>query len=166
MLLQKGANVDARDEDGLSPLLLAVRGRYSGDTVVDVWAGAMRGLGLDGATEGPLVCLWPRSFPGRSCMGSDACLLEPRPPLASSLGTGSDHDGPTPGRVVKEGFLEEVPSKLSQAGPAEPWSKDPGKEKHSDTTEGVPRVFCRLCTAVGLGWGAGGEAPPAPGWGR
>lgn len=30
MLLQSGADVDVRDEDGQSPLLLAVRGRYQG----------------------------------------------------------------------------------------------------------------------------------------
>lgn len=30
MLLQRGADVDARNEDGQSPLLLAVRGRYQG----------------------------------------------------------------------------------------------------------------------------------------
>ena len=30
MLLQRGADVNALDEDGLSPLLLAVRGRYWG----------------------------------------------------------------------------------------------------------------------------------------
>lgn len=30
MLLQRGVNVNARDQDGLTPLLLAVRGRYSG----------------------------------------------------------------------------------------------------------------------------------------
>lgn len=69
MLLQKGANVDARDEDGLSPLLLAIRGRYSGDAAVDVRAGATCGLGPDRATEGPPVCLWPHSLPGRSWMG-------------------------------------------------------------------------------------------------
>lgn len=28
MLLQRGVDVDARNEDGESPLLLAVRGRY------------------------------------------------------------------------------------------------------------------------------------------
>lgn len=28
MLLRRGADVNAQDEDGLSPLLLAVRGRY------------------------------------------------------------------------------------------------------------------------------------------
>lgn len=30
MLLQRGVPVDTRDEDGLSPLLLAVKGRYLG----------------------------------------------------------------------------------------------------------------------------------------
>lgn len=30
MLLQGGVDMDARDEDGQSPLLLAVRGRYQG----------------------------------------------------------------------------------------------------------------------------------------
>lgn len=30
MLLQRGVDADARDEDGQSPLLLAVRGRYQG----------------------------------------------------------------------------------------------------------------------------------------
>lgn len=30
MLLPRGVDVNARDEDGLSPLLLAVRGRYLG----------------------------------------------------------------------------------------------------------------------------------------
>lgn len=30
MLLQRGVDVDARNEDGQSPLLLAVRGRYQG----------------------------------------------------------------------------------------------------------------------------------------
>lgn len=30
MLLQKGVDVDACNEDGQSPLLLAVRGRYQG----------------------------------------------------------------------------------------------------------------------------------------
>lgn len=160
MLLQKGVNVDARDEDGLSPLLLAVRGRYSGDTAVDVWAGAMCGVGLDGAAEGPPVSCGHTASPGGAGWAKDASLLEPHPPPASSLGTGSDHEGPTLDRVVKEGFLEEVPSKLSQAGSEGPCIKDPGKEKHSDTIEGVSRVFCRLSrTPVGLGWGAGTEGP-------
>lgn len=30
MLLQRGVDADARNEDGESPLLLAVRGRYQG----------------------------------------------------------------------------------------------------------------------------------------
>lgn len=35
LLLQRGVDVNARDEDGLSPLLLAVKGRYLGSWVLD-----------------------------------------------------------------------------------------------------------------------------------
>lgn len=38
MLLQRGVDVNARNEDGHSPLLLAVRGRYEG-AAGGVWAG-------------------------------------------------------------------------------------------------------------------------------
>lgn len=46
MLLRRGVDVDPRDEDGLSPLLLAVKGRYLGRTAVGVQPGAPRGVGL------------------------------------------------------------------------------------------------------------------------
>lgn len=48
LLLQRGSDVNARDQDGLSPLLLAVRGRYLGT--------------LSGACGG---CLWSHSSPGQ-----------------------------------------------------------------------------------------------------
>lgn len=53
MLLQRGADANARDNDGLSPLLLAVRGRYRvgrGNT----WGPAALCGGL------PVVTLLPR----------------------------------------------------------------------------------------------------------
>lgn len=39
MLLQRGVDVDPRDEDGHSPLLLAVKGRYWGLPTVGMQAG-------------------------------------------------------------------------------------------------------------------------------
>lgn len=121
----------------------------------DVWAGP--GQSCRGAASLPVVTQPPRA----ELDGLGRLPPRASPTPASSLGTGRDHDGPTLGRVVKEGFLEEVPSKLSQEGPEGPWSKEPGKEKHSDTTEGVPRVFC----GAGVG-GRGRRRPPAPGCGR
>ncbi|VCW66859.1 unnamed protein product [Gulo gulo] len=43
MLLRRGVDVDPRDEDGLSPLLLAVKGRYRGLPTVGMQAGGPMG---------------------------------------------------------------------------------------------------------------------------
>lgn len=68
MLLQRGLDVNARDKGGLSPLLLAVGGRYlTAGTVVGVQARALPGPGLDrAASGGPSVCPWSHGFPRQS----------------------------------------------------------------------------------------------------
>lgn len=55
MLLQRGVDVDSRDEDGLSPLLLAVKGRYLGRPAACVRAGAPRAVRLERAARLPVV---------------------------------------------------------------------------------------------------------------
>lgn len=52
MLLQGGVDMDARDEDGQSPLLLAVRGRYQGPGCCSRHEEVDGGLFLWGNLEG------------------------------------------------------------------------------------------------------------------
>ena len=131
MLLQRGLDVNARDKDGLSPLLLAVGGRYlTAGTVVGVQARALPGAGpgqscLRGAFGVPVVTWLPRAEPGGT---EDTCFPEPHPfwpgpsvPTVTLPVVGRAQTGRTPwGRVVREGFLE-VTSELSTPGPARPW---------------------------------------------
>ena len=59
MLLRRGVDVDPRDEDGMSPLLLAVKGRYLGHPAVGVRAGVPHAVRLGRAAwRGLPVCLW------------------------------------------------------------------------------------------------------------
>lgn len=164
MLLQRGLDVNARDKGGLSPLLLAVRGRYlSAGTVVGVQAGAPPGAGpgwrcLRGASGVPVVTRLPRAEPGGT---EDTCFPEPRPlqPGPSVLAVtlpvvGRAQTGRTArGRVLREGFLE-VASKLSPPGPARPWHGISEKKSRRGLMC-VPRILCLR------GWGRGeGRSPP------
>lgn len=83
MLLQRGLDVNARDKDGLSPLLLAVRGRYwaggGGRCGRCAGRGAVWGRAWTGMPQrGPSVCLWSHSIPRQSQVG-------PRTPASWSL---------------------------------------------------------------------------------
>lgn len=78
LLLQRGVDVNARDEDGCSPLLLAVRGRYGALR----WTFGQRRVGLDGAAQRAVGLLFVvTQLPGAKLGGAkDTCLLVPRPP--------------------------------------------------------------------------------------
>lgn len=100
----------------------------------------------------PVVTQPPRAeLDGLGCLPPRAS-----PTPASSLGTGRDHDGPTLGRVVKEGFLEEVPSKLSQAGPRRTLEQRAWKRKTLRHNRRGP-----TCVLWGWGGGQGEKAPPS-----
>lgn len=102
----------------------------------------------------PVVTQPPRAeLDGLGCLPPRAS-----PTPASSLGTGRDHDGPTLGRVVKEGFLEEVPSKLSQAGPRRTLEQRAWKRKTLRHNRRGP-----TCVLWGWGGGQGEKAPPSSG---
>ena len=81
MLLQRGLDVNARDKGGLSPLLLAVRGRY-------LVAGTGGGAGRGAAWGRAWMALPPGGLrgacghtasSGRAGGTEDTCFLEPRP---------------------------------------------------------------------------------------
>ena len=87
MLLQRGLDVNARDKGGLSPLLLAVGGRYlTVGTVVGAQARALPGAGpgqscLRGAFGVSVYEASPRLSPGapgmgQHCLGSTPCKLQ------------------------------------------------------------------------------------------
>lgn len=66
------------------------------------------------------------------------------------------------GRVVREGFLEEVTSKLSQAGPAKTLVTEFLEKKNVDKVQGVEYVLPQVIHRHLMGWRVGkGEKPLA-----
>lgn len=142
MLLQRGVDANARDKDGLSPLLLAVRARY-----LEMLQGLVgRGDGGGPAQSCVEVHPWTGSSPGRA-----GWLRTPAPENLTHPQPGPRKGGQTLGRVVREDFLEKVTSKLSQAGQERPWNSFLEKENtYRQIITRVSHVFAsRLHTSGG-----------------